>query len=86
VKRSSDQRQTLEHWLAAPAHAGVADTLVRACRLADERGTTLGEAWTERRPQLLATLDLIRELGVGPEALAGCILHEIGRASCRERV
>jgi GTP pyrophosphokinase len=80
VKRSSDQRQTLEHWLAAPAHAGAADALVRACRLADERGAALGEIWAERRPQLFATLDLIRDLGVGPEALAGCILHAIVEA------
>ena len=80
MKRSSDLRQTLEHWLAAPAHAGATDTLVRACRLADERGAALGDTWTRRRPQLLATLDLIRDLGVGPEALAGSILHSLVEA------
>ncbi len=77
VKRSSDQRQTLEHWLAVPEHAGPADALVRACRLADERADGLGVEWARRRPQLFATLDLIRDLGVGPEALAGCILHAL---------
>ena len=77
MKRSSDQRQTLEHWLAAPEHAGPADALVRACRLADARAPELGAEWVRRRPQLFATLDLIRDLGVGPEALAGCILHAL---------
>ena len=77
MKRSSDQRQTLEHWLAAAEHAGPADALVRACRLADERADGLGVEWARRRPQLFATLDLIRDLGVGPEALAGCILHAL---------
>jgi GTP pyrophosphokinase len=77
VKRSSDQRVTLEHWLAAPENAGSADVLARACALADARAADLGTEWAERRPQLLATLDLIRELGVGPEALAGCVLHAL---------
>ena len=77
MKRSSDQRETLEHWLAVPEHAGPADALVRACRLADERADGLGVEWARRRPQLFATLDLIRDLGVGPEALAGCILHAL---------
>jgi GTP pyrophosphokinase len=77
VKRSSDPRLTLEHWLAAPENAGAGDVLARACRLADARAADLGAAWAERRPQLLATLDLIRELGVGSEALAGCVLHAL---------
>ena len=37
----------------------------------------LGADWARRFPALLATLDLIRELGVGPEAMAGCVLHAL---------
>ena len=75
MKRASDTRLTLEHWLAAAEITGSADVLVRACRVADTRAAALGAQWTRRLPSLLSTLDLIRELGVGTEALAGCVLH-----------
>jgi GTP pyrophosphokinase len=77
LKRPSDSRLTLEHWLAAAPVIGSADALARACELADARAATLGAEWDSRRPQLLATLDLIRELGVGHEAMAGAIVHAL---------
>ncbi len=77
MKRPFDTRLTLEHWLAAAETTGSADVLVRACRVADACAPALGAEWTRRAPQLLSTLDLIRELGVGPEALAGCVLHAL---------
>ena len=75
MKRSQDPTPTLEQWLAAPENAGAADALARACRLADAHAAALGDAWTRRRPRLVATLDLIRDLGVGSDALAAAILH-----------
>jgi GTP pyrophosphokinase len=77
VKRSSDPRLTLEQWLAATDGAASADVLARACRLADARATDIGAVWSKRFPALRSTLDLIRELGVGSEALAGCVLHAL---------
>jgi GTP pyrophosphokinase len=77
LKRPSDPRLTLEHWLAAAPVTGAADALAHACAVADARAETLGADWQKRRPQLLATLDLIRELGVGTEAMAGTILHAL---------
>ena len=77
MKRSSDSRQTLEHWLAGSADAASAGVLVEACRFADARASDLGTDWVRQTPQLLATLDLIRDLGVGTEAQAGCILHAL---------
>ncbi|HEU4662548.1 MAG TPA: bifunctional (p)ppGpp synthetase/guanosine-3',5'-bis(diphosphate) 3'-pyrophosphohydrolase, partial [Dokdonella sp.] len=53
------------------------DALKQACRIADTRAPELGDTWAHRQPQLLATLDLIRDLGVGPEAMAGCVLHAL---------
>ena len=76
VKRSSDRRQTLEHWLAT-GDAAASDVLARACRFADEKAADLGPAWAAQREQLFATLDLIRGLGVGAEAEAGCILQSL---------
>jgi GTP pyrophosphokinase len=83
VKRASDPRSTLEHWLAASASDASADVLVRACRLADARAADLGEAWARQLPHLLAMLDLIRELGVGPEALAGAVLQALVECGMR---
>ncbi|HEY6985626.1 MAG TPA: bifunctional (p)ppGpp synthetase/guanosine-3',5'-bis(diphosphate) 3'-pyrophosphohydrolase [Rhodanobacteraceae bacterium] len=77
MKRPSDNRPTLEHWLATAEAAESADVLVRACRVADARAPDFGSEWAHRFPQLLSTLDLIRELGVGTEALAGCVLHAL---------
>ncbi len=77
MKRPSDPWLTLEHWLAAAPVTGAADALAHACALADARAAALGGEWERRRPQLLATLDLIRELGVGPEAMAGAVLHAL---------
>ncbi len=57
--------------------AGAGDVLARACALADAHAAELGASWTKHCPQLFATLDLIRNLGVGPEALAGAILHSL---------
>ncbi|HEV7489231.1 MAG TPA: bifunctional (p)ppGpp synthetase/guanosine-3',5'-bis(diphosphate) 3'-pyrophosphohydrolase [Rhodanobacteraceae bacterium] len=76
MKRPSDPRLTLEQWLAAES-ATHSDVLARACALADARAPAVGTEWARRFPALLATLDLIRELGVGPEALAGCVLHAL---------
>ena len=77
MKRAADSRSTLERWLADSEDAGSAGTLARACALADARAASLGEAWTRQLPQLLETLDLIRDLGVGGEAETGCILHTL---------
>ncbi len=77
MKRFSDPRLTLEHWLAAAESSASSDVLARACRLADERADRFGAEWAHRFTALLATLDLIRELGVGSEALAGCVLHAL---------
>jgi GTP pyrophosphokinase len=77
VKRPPDPRLTLERWLAASEIAGSADALARACRLADARAEALGAAWALRRAELVATLDLIRDLGVGTEAMAGAVLHAL---------
>jgi GTP pyrophosphokinase len=76
VKRSSESRSTLAHWLESSAHASD-DALVRAAALADARADALGEAWSQRRAALIAALDLIRDLGVGTEAQAGSILHAL---------
>src|SRR5262249_9615909 len=83
VKRATDSRQTLEHWLAAAELAGPSDALARACALADARAHELGKDWTRLRPRLFATLDLIQELGVGTEALAGCVLHALIESGAR---
>ena len=83
MKRASDSRLTLEHWLAGSDNAGSADALASACRLADARADGLGAEWLHRRPHLFATLDLIRELGVGAEAQAGCILHALVECGMR---
>jgi GTP pyrophosphokinase len=77
VKRRHDQNPSLERWLGDAKLASPDDALSRACVLADARGALLGESWSARRPLLLATLDAIRELGVGPEALAASILHAL---------
>ncbi|HVT31928.1 MAG TPA: bifunctional (p)ppGpp synthetase/guanosine-3',5'-bis(diphosphate) 3'-pyrophosphohydrolase [Rhodanobacteraceae bacterium] len=77
MKRKHDQNPSLERWLADSKFAPSADALARACALADARGAELGGSWTERRLPLLATLDVIRDLGVGPEALAASILHAL---------
>jgi GTP pyrophosphokinase len=77
VTRRRDLNPSLERWLADAKLAPSADALARACALADERGAELGESWNARRPLLLATLEVIRDLGVGTEALAASILHAL---------
>jgi GTP pyrophosphokinase len=77
VTRRRDLNPSLERWLADAKLAPSADALARACALADERGAELGEPWNARRPLLLATLEVIRDLGVGTEALAASILHAL---------
>ncbi|HVV95763.1 MAG TPA: bifunctional (p)ppGpp synthetase/guanosine-3',5'-bis(diphosphate) 3'-pyrophosphohydrolase [Rhodanobacteraceae bacterium] len=79
-----DQSPSLEHWLAGALDSAPREgTLARACALADARGEALGEAWISRRAQLLATLDAIRDLGVGAEALAAAILHALIEAGMK---
>ncbi|MFI4969757.1 MAG: RelA/SpoT family protein [Lysobacterales bacterium] len=58
---------------AAPG--GVA---LRACRLAlDHAARASNPLWIEAQPELVATLDLLGDLGVGEEAQAACVLHTL---------
>ena len=77
MKRSSDSTLTLEHWLAVSSGAEPTGSLARACALADARSGALGAAWLRLSPQLVATLDLIRDLGVGSDALAATIVQAL---------
>ena len=65
----------LSAWLAQlPAGAG-SPLLREAVHIGEQRGGVLGAAWHAAQPQLLASLDLLRALGVDEEAQAACIVH-----------
>ena len=65
----------LETWVESlPRHAN-AQVLRAAVTSAIERGGVIGKPWLDAQPQLVASLDLLRELGVDEEAQAACILH-----------
>lgn len=66
----------LSAWLSSLPRAD--EPLRRACDFAARRGAAVGAAWRQALPQLVASLDVIRELGVGDEALAACVLHVLG--------
>jgi len=66
----------LSTWLSKALPVAAADgVLARACRLATERGAIVGAAWRGAQPQLVASLDVLRGLGVDDEAQAACVLH-----------
>ncbi|GAA0707539.1 RelA/SpoT family protein [Dokdonella soli] len=50
---------------------------VRACRFALDHAGTANAAWAQAQSELVASLDLIGELGVGEEAQAACVLHTL---------
>jgi len=76
VNTSVETAPSLASW-AAQLERGAADGVaLRACRLVLARGTPT-PAWREAQPQVLATIILLGELGVGEEAQAACLLHAL---------
>jgi len=67
---------TLAAWLSDLPPGGRASVVLqRACSLAAERCPVLGVAWRDIQPQLIASLEVLRGLGVDEEAQAACVLH-----------
>jgi GTP pyrophosphokinase len=51
---------------------------VRACRFALERAPAGADStWSRAQPELIASIALLDELGVGEEAQAACVLHAL---------
>lgn len=69
--------QSLETWFESWPGRAEAQLLHAAVVGASERGSALGKAWIDAQPQLVASLGLLRELGVDEEAQAACILHVV---------
>ncbi|MBA8889868.1 GTP pyrophosphokinase [Dokdonella fugitiva] len=67
---------SLATWAAQLERSGNDGVAARACRLAASR-TPPTAAWLAVQPELLATIALLGELGVGEEAQAACLLHAL---------
>jgi GTP pyrophosphokinase len=74
VNPRGDAASALAAWLAKREQAG-AGPASRACRLALDRAAA-GAVPSAAQDPLVATLDLLAELGVDEEAQAACVLHE----------
>ncbi|MEP7096539.1 MAG: bifunctional (p)ppGpp synthetase/guanosine-3',5'-bis(diphosphate) 3'-pyrophosphohydrolase [Dokdonella sp.] len=68
---------SLRTWASKLEHASPTGCVLHACRLALGRVDVADHAWLQLQPELLASLDLLDELGVGEEAQAACVLHAL---------
>ncbi|HEU4662394.1 MAG TPA: HD domain-containing protein, partial [Dokdonella sp.] len=75
MNTSVESSASLAAWAAQVEQAG-AGVAARACRLALSRSSPT-PAWRAVQPELLATIALLGELGVGEEAQAACVLHTL---------
>ncbi|MGN6520912.1 MAG: RelA/SpoT family protein [Dokdonella sp.] len=67
---------TLADWAMQLERSGADGIALRACRLASSH-TPPTPAWLAVQPELLATIALLGDLGVGEEAQAACVLHAL---------
>jgi GTP pyrophosphokinase len=67
---------SLTAWAAKLERESPAGVGLRACRLALEHAPTLA-GWTAAQPELIATIALLGDLGVGEDAQAACLLHTV---------
>ncbi|WP_182518238.1 RelA/SpoT family protein [Dokdonella fugitiva] len=75
VNTSIESTTSLATWAAQLERSGTDGVALRACRLASARAPT--PAWNAVQAELLATIVLLGELGVGEEAQAACVLHTL---------
>ncbi|HEY6942234.1 bifunctional (p)ppGpp synthetase/guanosine-3',5'-bis(diphosphate) 3'-pyrophosphohydrolase [Dokdonella sp.] len=76
MNTSVEAATSLATWAAQLERSGSDGVAARACRLAASR-TPPTPAWLAVQPELLATIALLGELGVGEEAQAACLLHAL---------
>jgi len=79
VNASIEIAPSLASWSTHLERVSADGVALRACRLALARETST-LAWSAVQPELLATIILLGELGVGEEAQAACLLHALAAA------